>query len=132
VLLDEPSPVDEGPYKHREDLLDAALCAWTAAIWHRHGDRRTQVLGATAEPDAEGRRATIVAPARPEQRLAARPDGRRTGRAGAGERDARPAGPPSLDAALDAVRELRRLTTSLDNRLTALERDLRSLRKGVS
>ncbi|MFP7761387.1 DUF429 domain-containing protein [Marisediminicola sp. LYQ85] len=68
-----PSPIDDVPYKHREDLLDAVLCAWTAAIWHRFGDERTQILGADDTPDARGRRATIVAPARPEQRVAGRP-----------------------------------------------------------
>jgi hypothetical protein len=32
-------------HKHREDLLDGALCAWTAAFWERHGDERVQILG---------------------------------------------------------------------------------------
>lgn len=68
-LIDEPSPLTDRDYKHREDLLDATLCAWTAALWHSNGPERTQVLGAeTGEVDARGRRATIVAPARPEQR----------------------------------------------------------------
>lgn len=69
TLLTEKSPTAASAYKHREDLLDATLCAWTAALWHQHGPERTQVLGAeTGEVDARGRRATIVAPARPEQR----------------------------------------------------------------
>ena len=68
-LVATQSPVAASAYKHREDLLDATLCAWTAALWHRFGPERTQVLGAeTGETDARGRRATIVAPARPEQR----------------------------------------------------------------
>jgi predicted RNase H-like nuclease len=129
VLLDEPSPVDQAQFKHREDLLDAAICAWTAMIWHRHGDRRTQVLGASAEPDAEGRRPTIIAPARPEQRLTGRPA---RGAGAAAERAARGAAAPSIGTALDAVRELRALTSTLSTRLEALERDLRSLRKGGS
>ncbi len=77
-LLAEPSPLLDRPYKHREDLLDAVLCAWTAALWTADvrspaGASRVQVLGAEGsttpgEVDALGRRATIVAPARPEQR----------------------------------------------------------------
>ncbi|GAB2975029.1 DUF429 domain-containing protein [Streptomyces pseudoechinosporeus] len=66
-LLDEPSPQRAVDYKHREDLIDALLCAWTAALWHRHGLERCQVLGADslAQP---GCAPTIIAPARPEQR----------------------------------------------------------------
>jgi predicted RNase H-like nuclease len=70
-LLMTPSPLGARPYKHREDLIDAALAAWTAALWARTPDR-LQVLGASAEPDAEGRRPTIIAPAKPEQRRAQR------------------------------------------------------------
>ena len=65
ALLDGPVPLADVPYKHREDLLDAAVCAWTASLWHRHGLDRCQVLG---EPEGPGRAATIIAPARPEQR----------------------------------------------------------------
>lgn len=67
-LVEEPSPVNDAAYKHREDLLDAVICAWTAAVWFEHGELRVQVLGRDSTPDAAGRRATIVAPARPEQR----------------------------------------------------------------
>lgn len=70
ALVDDDSPLLDAPYKHREDLLDALLCAWTASIWHRHGGARVQVLGAGAAPDESGRRPTIVAPARPMQRVA--------------------------------------------------------------
>lgn len=66
ALVLEPSPTaNEADYKHREDLLDALLCAWTASFWHRHGGDRCQVLG-----DLPGATpvATIIAPARPEQR----------------------------------------------------------------
>ncbi|TPW76043.1 DUF429 domain-containing protein [Schumannella soli] len=70
ALVDDDSPLLDAPYKHREDLLDALLCAWTASIWHRHGATRVQVLGLGAEPDEAGRRPTIVAPARPMQRVA--------------------------------------------------------------
>jgi predicted RNase H-like nuclease len=66
-LTAEPSPLNDTAYKHREDLIDALLCAWTAALWSRHGTDRCQVLGpigsGTAEPVP-----TIIAPARPEQR----------------------------------------------------------------
>jgi predicted RNase H-like nuclease len=67
-LLDEPSPLVDAAYKHREDLLDATICAWTAALWARFGTERCQVLGSTAAPDAHGRHATIIAPAKPIQR----------------------------------------------------------------
>lgn len=62
------SPFLDRPYKHREDLIDAVLSAWTAALWHQHGLDRCQVLGAGCAPDEQGRRPTIIAPARPEQR----------------------------------------------------------------
>jgi predicted RNase H-like nuclease len=64
-LLDEPSPHADREYKHREDLIDAVLCAWTAALWHRHPDR-CQVLG--PGPAHSAPRATIIAPARKSQR----------------------------------------------------------------
>ncbi|WP_249416412.1 DUF429 domain-containing protein [Streptomyces sp. TS71-3] len=66
-LLREASPRAGAGYKHREDLIDALLCAWTAALWFRHGSARCQVLGADS-PLPAGRAATIIAPARPEQR----------------------------------------------------------------
>lgn len=68
VLVDEASPLSDREYKHREDLLDGALCAWTAALWARFGDERCQVLGLGAAPDEEGRRPTLIAAARTEQR----------------------------------------------------------------
>jgi predicted RNase H-like nuclease len=80
-LADEPSPLADAAYKHREDLIDALLCAWTAALWARHGLNRCQVLGLPAEPagppaapastsaaPASTPAATIIVPARPEQR----------------------------------------------------------------
>jgi len=66
-LVTEPSPSDDRGYKHREDLLDATLCAWTGLLWLRHGFDRCQVLG-LGEQDPGRPEATIVAPARPEQR----------------------------------------------------------------
>jgi predicted RNase H-like nuclease len=66
-LLTEASPEVDAPYKHREDLIDALLCAWTAALWSRHGFARCQVLGGEA-PAEPGHAPTIIAPARPEQR----------------------------------------------------------------
>jgi predicted RNase H-like nuclease len=66
--MEDPSPDTDLHYKHREDLLDATLCAWTAALWHRHGPARCQVLGADDPPGSDGLVATIIAPARPAQR----------------------------------------------------------------
>ena len=66
-LVAERSPDKRKDYKHREDLLDAALCAWTAALWSRWGETRCQVLGLDEMP-SNRRRATIVAPVRPKQR----------------------------------------------------------------
>ncbi|CAM5350494.1 hypothetical protein SCANM124S_02294 [Streptomyces canus] len=66
-LMTEPSPERDAPYKHREDLVDALLCAWTAALWFRHGLVRCQVLG-EAVAARPGAAPTIIAPARPEQR----------------------------------------------------------------
>ncbi len=68
-LVSEPSPSDDKHYKHREDLLDAAICAWTAAFWYRYGEDRCQVLGREDEYKTDkGQRGTMIAPARPEQR----------------------------------------------------------------
>ena len=71
--LADPSVLHGPTHKHREDLLDGALCAWTAAFWERHGDRRVQVLGGDpslpSDPaDDAGRRPVVVTPARPSQR----------------------------------------------------------------
>ena len=66
-LVTEKSPFIDKDYKHREDLLDAALCAWTAALWSRWGETRCQVLG-KEEIAVNGARGSIIAPARPEQR----------------------------------------------------------------
>jgi predicted RNase H-like nuclease len=68
-LLTEPSPLDDRGYKHREDLIDAAICAWTGLLWLRFGFARCQVLG----PDDVRPAPTIIAPARPEQRRSAGP-----------------------------------------------------------
>lgn len=63
ALVAEPSPLTDRAYKHREDLIDAVLCAWTGLLWLRHGLTRCQILGAPGDP------ATILAPARDSQRL---------------------------------------------------------------
>jgi predicted RNase H-like nuclease len=68
-LIDDPSPARWRDYKLREDLLDAVICAWTAAYWRRHGLERSQVLGVPQHP-TDDPLATIIAPARPEQRPA--------------------------------------------------------------
>ena len=60
TLPSAPTPLTDRAAKHREDLLDAVLCAWTGLLWLRHGLDRCQVLG---DPPA-----TILAPAREEQR----------------------------------------------------------------
>ncbi|MBX0299703.1 DUF429 domain-containing protein [Cryobacterium sp. 1639] len=67
-LVTEPTPLTDVAYKHREDLIDALLSAWTASLWHRFGILRSQVLGAADPLVVDGRRGTIIAPARPEQR----------------------------------------------------------------
>jgi len=68
-LLEEPSPLEDRTYKHREDLIDACLAAWTAALWIKRGVETCQVLGDNdGLVDAHGRRATIIAPARPTSR----------------------------------------------------------------
>jgi predicted RNase H-like nuclease len=64
-LLDEPSPLASRAYKHREDLIDAVICAWTGLLWLEHGFGRCQVLGLTDDPSPA---ASIIAPCRPEQR----------------------------------------------------------------
>ncbi len=71
--LAEPSGIHGPTHKHREDLLDGALCAWTAAFWERHGDGRVQILGGdpclpSDAVDEAGRQPVVVAPARPSQR----------------------------------------------------------------
>jgi predicted RNase H-like nuclease len=67
-LVDIPSPPHLGAYKKREDLLDAVVCAWTAALWHRYGLERCQVLGIEADSPTDRPIATIIAPARRSQR----------------------------------------------------------------
>jgi predicted RNase H-like nuclease len=66
-LVASRSPLADVQYKKREDLLDAAICAWTAAFWARWGTERCQVLGLD-DGSAAGVRGTVIAPARPEQR----------------------------------------------------------------
>lgn len=63
-LVAEPTPFHDPPYKHREDLIDAVLCAWTAQLWLRHGSDRCQVLGEHHGDGAAS--ATIIAPFRAE------------------------------------------------------------------
>lgn len=74
-LVDEPSPQGDDAYKLREDLLDAALCAWTAALWKRWGEERCQVLGIPEDASGPKPLATIIAPARHEQRRQAEAPG---------------------------------------------------------
>ncbi|MGU3409311.1 DUF429 domain-containing protein [Microbacterium sp. M1A1_1b] len=73
AALADPSVLHGPTHKHREDLLDGVLCAWTAAFWERHGDQRVQVLGAdpglpSDAVDELGRQPVVVAPARGSQR----------------------------------------------------------------
>ncbi|HEX3432459.1 MAG TPA: DUF429 domain-containing protein [Solirubrobacteraceae bacterium] len=68
-LLNEGSPLNDRPYKHREDLIDACLAVWTAALWLQAGTDACQILGRDdALVDDQDRRATIIAPARTSQR----------------------------------------------------------------
>ena len=48
-------------YKKAEDLLDAVLCAWTAALWHRHPEE-CAVLGPSSRPADGEPAATVIAP----------------------------------------------------------------------
>ena len=73
-LVTEPSPLDDRAYKHREDLVDALICAWTGLLWIRHGFDRCQVLGLEGEPPPPA--ATIIAPCRPAQRAPVETRGR--------------------------------------------------------
>jgi predicted RNase H-like nuclease len=66
-LAEQPSPVSDSAYKHREDLVDALICAWTASLWARHSFDRCQVLGLSANLTGDPV-ATMIVPARPEQR----------------------------------------------------------------
>lgn len=68
ALLDSPSPRNARAYKDREDLLDAVISAWTAALWWRRGLEGCQVLGEDTRLDRSGRRATIIAPSKDHQR----------------------------------------------------------------
>jgi predicted RNase H-like nuclease len=68
ALVEQRSLSSSVAYKQREDLLDAAICVWTAALWHRYGMDRCQVLGVPADGPG-GPVASIIAPARPEQRV---------------------------------------------------------------
>lgn len=68
ALLDEPTPLSDRAAKHREDLLDAVLCAWIGLLWWHHGLARCQVLGDDAATGDDGPPATVIAPCRPEQR----------------------------------------------------------------
>ncbi len=70
ALVEDPSLAVAATYKKREDLLDAAICAWTAALWHRFGEQRCQVLGVDSATPAIRPIASIIAPARLEQRAA--------------------------------------------------------------
>jgi predicted RNase H-like nuclease len=60
ALVEQRSPHADVAYKRREDLLDAVICAWTAALWFRFGFERCQVLGVV--PGHPAPQATIIAP----------------------------------------------------------------------
>jgi predicted RNase H-like nuclease len=63
TLVESPSPDKSADYKHREDLIDAAICAWSAAYWHRYGRSQCAVFGSTSDEDRlENHLATILAP----------------------------------------------------------------------
>ena len=66
--VDVTRPASATQYKRRDDLLDAAIRAWTAAFRHRYGLERSQVLGTPHGPPAQHAIASTIAPASPEQR----------------------------------------------------------------
>jgi predicted RNase H-like nuclease len=68
ALVNEPTPLTPRAVKHREDLIDAVVCAWTGLLWLRFGLERCQVLGSDDVTGPDGSVATILAPARPAQR----------------------------------------------------------------
>ncbi len=72
-LAGQPSPVSDPAYKHREDLIDACCAPSTASLWARHGFDCCQVLGLPANP-AGGPAATMIVPARQDQRLQPLPE----------------------------------------------------------
>jgi predicted RNase H-like nuclease len=75
AVIDATGRVLDAGWRRGVDETDALLCAWTAALWARHGLDRCQVLGLPAEP-AGAPAATIIVPARPEQRrLSGQPTG---------------------------------------------------------
>lgn len=62
-LRNAPKLGEAAEYKKQEDLLDAVICAWTAAYWHAHGTSKCTVLGAGDQhSQSPGRAATIIAP----------------------------------------------------------------------
>jgi len=66
ALVTEPSPrAGDRDYKHREDLLDAALCAWTALLWATDGLDRCQILGGPEGDVPTAQIGTIICPRRP-------------------------------------------------------------------
>ncbi len=62
----EPSPLADRPAKHREDLVDAVILAWSGLLWLRHGLTRSIALGDPTDTDDPP--AQILAAVRPEQR----------------------------------------------------------------
>lgn len=67
VLVDEPSPSADEPgtnqlYKHREDVLDAAICAWTAARCDQQPELGAVLGESDPIADSQGRRGTIITP----------------------------------------------------------------------
>jgi predicted RNase H-like nuclease len=61
ALRTTPAAGKAQAYKTAEDLLDAVICAWTAALWHRHPED-CAVLGPASRPPDGRPVATIIAP----------------------------------------------------------------------
>jgi predicted RNase H-like nuclease len=60
-LFDMSEALKKSDYKHKEDLLDAVICAWTGLLWLKFGTKRCQVLGSNDT-------ATIIGPMNGAQR----------------------------------------------------------------
>ena len=62
-LADQRSPVDDVAYKHCEDLIDALICAWTAALWARQAWTAARYSAPRAPWTAGQRRRSSFRPA---------------------------------------------------------------------
>ena len=61
-LRNAPNAGEAAEYKKQEDLLDAVICAWTAAYWHARPSQCTILGKDDQHSQSPGREATIIAP----------------------------------------------------------------------